>query len=275
MGEERAGRTLKTARAVLQVLKMMAQAPNGLRPDDVADVLHKSTATATYLLNSLCREGFAERHTSDGLYRLTEPMTRPSVRRELPREDLDVAVEELYARTNERTYLATAEERHVIIHESRGRQGLPKVPGLSPHIGGEAHALAVGKTILANVDDDGLGRYWDAYGLEKFTPRTIVDKRRLDRELADVRARGFATDREEFAEGFCCIAAPIFDRDGDLCGSLALSTTRSRFEEDHDRLIPIVMAVARAASHRGKSPSWEHLDAPRSLHRSPLEAAVH
>lgn len=272
MGDERSGRTLKTARAMLQVLKMMAQAPDGLRPDEVAKTLRKSTATATYLLNSLCREGFAQRNPSDGMYRLRKPMAPPVITPRLPREDLGLAVEELYARTNERTYLATAEERHVVIHESRGRQGLPKMPGLTPHIGGEAHALAVGKTILANAGPDSIDRYHNAYGLGEFTPKTIVEKRHLDRELADVRARGFATDHLEYAEGCCCIAAPIFDRAGELCGSLALSTTRARFDEDHERLIPIVMAVARAASHRGRSSSWEHLDSPRVPHHSPLQA---
>lgn len=272
MSYEGSGRTLKTARAVLQVLKMMAKAPNGVRPEEIARTLHKSTSTATYLLNSLCREGFAERDAGDGQYRLVEPMRPEPQRSGLPTEDLGVAVEELYARTNERTYLATAEERHVVIHESRGRQGLPRVPGLSAHIGGEAHAVAVGKTILANSKPDGLARYEDAYGLRAFTPTTITDVDRLNNELDEVRARGFAVDREEFAEGFCCIAAPIFDADGELCGSLALSTTKARFDEQHQRLIPIVMAVARAASHRGRAPSWEHLDSPRPARRPPLQA---
>lgn len=272
MGHESTGRTLKTARAVLQVLKMMAQAPDGVRPEDVAKTIRKSTSTATYLLNSLCHEGFAHRDAADGAYRLIEPMAPPARQPALPTEDLDVAVEELYARTNERTYLAIAEDEQLVVHESRGRQGLPKVPGLKPHIDGQAHAVAVGKTVLAHMDPDSVERYRDAYGLQAYTSNTITDADGLETELAQVREQGFAVDREEFAEGFCCIAAPIFDRDGELCGSLALSTTRARFNETSRRLIPIVMAVARAAGHHGRAPSWEHLSNPRLPGRPPLRA---
>ncbi|CAN5851580.1 hypothetical protein BH23ACT10_BH23ACT10_31900 [soil metagenome] len=272
MSYEGSGRTLKTARAVLQVLKMMAKAPDGVRPEELARTLHKSTSTATYLLNSLCREGFAERDAGDGQYRLVEPMASRQRPYALPAEDLDVAVQELYARTNERAYLAVAEDSKVVVHESRGRQGLPKVPGLKPHIGGEAHALAVGKTVLAHLGPDSVGEYHDAYGLQAYTASTITDPDQLESELAEVRHQGFAVDREEFAEGFCCVAAPIFDHAGELCGSLALSTTRARFNETYRRLIPIVMAVARAAGHHGRAPSWEHLSSPRVPDRPPLRA---
>ncbi len=61
-------RSLSTARAVLRVLSMLAEQPTGVRADEVAHELGKSTSTAYYLLTSLCEEGFAV-HESKGLYR--------------------------------------------------------------------------------------------------------------------------------------------------------------------------------------------------------------
>lgn len=247
MRGDRYGRTLKTARAVLQVLKILARSGDGVRAEDIARSLGKSTPTATYLLNSLCREGFAQRGR-DGRYRLAEPLD--DLHPPDAGGDLSAATEELYDRTNERTYLATADDHDVTVHESRGRQGLPTVPGLRAHIGGQAHAVAVGKAVLAHAGPEAIDRYRDRYGLEAFTPATISGVTELERELATVRERGFAVDREEFAEGFCCIAAPLFDADGALCGALALSTTVTRFRSAQRRLVPIVTAVARASGGR-------------------------
>ena len=59
-------RSLSTARAVLRVLALLAERPEGVRADEVAKTLGKSVSTAYYLLTSLCEEGFAV-HESKGL----------------------------------------------------------------------------------------------------------------------------------------------------------------------------------------------------------------
>lgn len=242
------GRTLQTAVVVLRVLRQLAATPEGLTAADVADLTGKSLSTATYLLNSLCQESFAVREP-DGRYRLPEPTDRA----EPPGgEAMEDAVLELYLRTNERAYLATADGPQITIQDSKGRQGLPYVPGLSPDVKGAAHSLAVGKALLAHVDPEHLDAYCDAYGLSEFTPRTAKDRADLEAELAAIRGSGVATDVEEFTEGFCCIAAPVFDAKGAPMGALALSTTRLRFELHGDRLLDVVREIAAQTGHPGQ-----------------------
>ena len=60
-------RGLSTARAVLQVLSLLEQHPDGVRADEVAQVVGKSVSTAYYLLASLVEEGFAVHE--GGVYR--------------------------------------------------------------------------------------------------------------------------------------------------------------------------------------------------------------
>lgn len=69
---DRTGRSLLTARAVLDLMHLMAHRPNGVTPEGAAEYLGKSRSTATYLLNTLCCEGFAERDRSTGAYVLTD-----------------------------------------------------------------------------------------------------------------------------------------------------------------------------------------------------------
>src|SRR5258708_2442090 len=58
-------RGVSTARTVLHLLSMLARAENGMRADDVAEALGKSTSTAYNLLDTLCQERFVV-HAGDG-----------------------------------------------------------------------------------------------------------------------------------------------------------------------------------------------------------------
>ena len=60
MQATRSHRGLSTARAALSVTWLLARAPDGVRADEVAELLGKSVSTAYNLLASLCDEGVAE-----------------------------------------------------------------------------------------------------------------------------------------------------------------------------------------------------------------------
>jgi len=50
-----------------------------------------------------------------------------------------------------------------------------------------------------------------------------------------VRERGLALDREEFAEGGCCLAVPVRDPDGRLIAALGISVPTRRFQNQLPR----------------------------------------
>ena len=145
-------RGLSTARAALQVAWLLVARPQGIRADDVAEQLGKSVSTAYNLLVSLCDEGVAVHH-SGGLYRLSpafaEMVTSATAAPADELHDLSGVVAELLARTHKRSYLGIlrAGELHVVAE--RGAQGMAKLPGLGAHIADTAHALGLGKVMLA------------------------------------------------------------------------------------------------------------------------------
>ena len=55
------GRSLKTAAEALAALRYLGAAEDGVTAEALGAELGKSTATARYLLNTLCQEGFAVR----------------------------------------------------------------------------------------------------------------------------------------------------------------------------------------------------------------------
>lgn len=234
------GRTLKTGRQILHVLRLLEEQPGGLTAAEVAGVLGRSTSTATNLLNTLVAEGFANHDRRTAVYRATRSATPAEV-------PVDEAVGELYGRTGERAYFASFDVDAITVERSHGRQGLPYVPNLQPRIRGEAHALAVGKAILAHVGDDALDCYIAEHGLRRYTPRTTTDPSHLRAELAAVRRDGVAVDREEYATGHCCLAAPLLDERGALIGAVALSLPTARFSPAAGKLADVVLRVAREA----------------------------
>jgi DNA-binding IclR family transcriptional regulator len=241
-------RSLSTARSVLRVLSLLAEQPTGVRADEVAQALGKSVSTAYYLLTSLCEEGFAV-HESKGVYRPARGLEElTAVAEQTAMHDgLARTVDQLFVLTRKRSYLGIVRRGRIEIVAFHGRQGVPRMPGLGSEIRDSAHALAMGKVVLALLDQRAFSHYV-ARGLKSFTPYTITSAEALQADLARVRRNGFAVDREEFDENFCCIAAPIFDDRGRFVAALGLSTTPHVFDTDRERLAQTVMEVAREAA---------------------------
>jgi DNA-binding IclR family transcriptional regulator len=92
------------------------------------------------------------------------------------------------------------------------------------------HCTALGKAYLAYVEPEKLEELL-AGPLEKFTPRTIVSRRGLQREMAAIRDRGYAVDDEEYNDGIVCIASPILNAHGLPVALMGVSGPKSRISE--------------------------------------------
>jgi IclR family acetate operon transcriptional repressor len=112
------------------------------------------------------------------------------------------------------------------------------------HVGwrGPLHATAAGKALLA-WSDGGLMAAITASKLPRFSGRTITEPRALVREIASVRRKGYAVDREELIDGLLCIAAPVL-KQARLVGAVSISGPASRLKGD-STLVAAVCETAR------------------------------
>jgi acetyl-CoA synthetase len=252
---------LSTARAALQVEWLLAARPKGVRAEEVAETLGKSVSTAYNLLASLCQEGVAAHHAG-GVYRLS-PAFRALVGTGAAAPapelgDLAALVRSLLTRTHKRSYVGVVRHGELRIGYERGLQGMPKLPGLDPYLRDNAHALALGKVALALAPPATVERYVRSPGLRRFTAHTITDPEVLRAELEDIRARGWAVDREEFDEDFCCIAAAVRAPSGRPFAVIGISMTRWAFDQEHETLAQAVVEVAGIGARSGEfQPSAE------------------
>jgi IclR family acetate operon transcriptional repressor len=71
------------------------------------------------------------------------------------------------------------------------------------------HASALGKALLASMPDSEWRDVVSTAGLPPLTPHTITSMKQMTAEIKDIRARGFAIDREESEDELTCVAAAI------------------------------------------------------------------
>ncbi|MSP66562.1 MAG: IclR family transcriptional regulator [Alphaproteobacteria bacterium] len=115
------------------------------------------------------------------------------------------------------------------------------------------HATAVGKLLLAHAPREVVAAVVGG-GLPRVTARTIVDPERLRRELALIRAQGFATSEGEAIEGINAIAVPIFGRDGEIAG-ISMAQPGTPPFRDADLLIAKMRAAAARIERLGGGPT--------------------
>lgn len=111
-----------------------------------------------------------------------------------------------------------------------------------------AYATSLGKMLLSAVPLNEIDDMLADFELEKHTAKTITDKNALKAELAVIRERGYATDREEFVGGLSCVAAPIKDFTGKTIAAISLSGSMSRVLESEQAIIEDVTTAAKKIS---------------------------
>lgn len=84
------------------------------------------------------------------------------------------------------------------------------------------HCTALGKALLAFLPDKERSRIING-PLQAITSKTITDPSTLATELAEIRAAGYALDREEITRGVMCVAAPIFSSPDDVVGAVSIA----------------------------------------------------
>lgn len=87
----------------------------------------------------------------------------------------------------------------------------------------QLHSTAMGKAILAALPDADREALMERLPLTARTPRTLTNVAALRKEVAAVRARGFAIDDEENEELIRCVGAAFKDHNNSVVGAVSVS----------------------------------------------------
>lgn len=231
-------------RRLVTVLGLLAEKPEaGVSVRGAADATGISRSSMHRMLSKLADAGVA-RSLSDGSY-AAGPKAYEWASKFLSRSSLYVAVtramEALVGEFDESVYFAQLMPKELSVAFLRVvecRQPIKYVLPIGLHA--PLYAGAAGKAVLAWLPPATL----DRLEFRSFTVNTITDRQDLERELDEIRTRGFAVSIGERVAEAAGVSAPIFSEDGPI-GSLSLTIPRSRLEESN---LPVIgQHVARAA----------------------------
>jgi len=119
----------------------------------------------------------------------------------------------LVAKTGESVYLAQINADTLIIVDSAEPNNVFRVAST---VGNRlpVHCTSQGKAILAHQDETAVRRILKRAGMKSYTLDTIKSPEPYLEQLKQVRAEGIASEYEEYHNGMCSFASPIFDYEG-------------------------------------------------------------
>lgn len=231
---------LAEARRALTVVRVLERHPLGVRTAQLRRETGLAEAELGPLLAMLCEEEYAYR-PGVGVYgrgpaldRLAAPGGRGLAGQlqrtlALARDSAGAAV-----------YLSRYAEGEVRITQMADGPGAPPVREWVD-FRAAAHASAVGKCLLTQLDHDRRADHVARHRPARLTPQTITDSRALFTALDAVAPGAPVFDLREYSPGVVCSAVPIAT--GDAAGSLALSLPATHAH----RLRPATEALRRKA----------------------------
>lgn len=246
VGTKGAGQVQSLDRA-LSILERLAEA-DGMTLTDLAQSVGLAPSTTHRLLTTLQQRRFADFDEEYGVWvigvgafnvgnaflrnRRIVSLGRPVMRRLM--EDVGETVN------------LAVEDQNELVYVTQFESHAPMRAFFRPGRRAPMHASAVGKAMLAEMDDATVTELLHRKGMPRFTDKTLIDPAALRAELVRVRERGWAVDDEEHTVGMRCVAATIHNEHAEVIAGVSLSGPSVRVTET--RLGELGARVVKAAN---------------------------
>lgn len=153
---------------------------------------------------------------------------------------------DVHTATRDTVHLAVREGLSALyVERISGRESVPVVSSVGSRL--PLHATGVGKVLLAAAPDGVVEQVLRS--LTRQTRHTVVDPRRLHRELAEARRRGYARTAEEMSLGTHSVAVPV-QVEGTAVVAAALGVVVPSGRRDVTRLVPVLQVAARGVGRQ-------------------------
>ena len=240
--------TVQAVSNALKILEILSDKPQ-CGVSELARSLGRQKSTVFRVLNTLKSEGYIAQDEENEKYSLTLKLFKIGYNT-VNNLDFNKAALPVITRlsqlSSETIHLCTIEnDRLVYIQKIESTYAL-KVTMMSK-VGQSTplYCTGVGKVLLAYQNAEKIRRYLQTTEFQKFTEHTIVNPDDLTLELEKIRLSGIAYDNEEHELGVRCVAAPLFDRRGEVIAALSISGPTIRIPDE--KLLFMEELVKKAA----------------------------
>jgi len=223
--------TLKSVQTSLQILSCFSADTPALGVTEIARRLRLTKSTASRMLSTLEQAGFVAKILDNQKYRLGSKIPELAGVFLAGHAWQSIAIPHLKAlrdKTGETVMLFAIDGDHRVCLE-----GCESAHELRPsfRIGGRypLHAGSAGKLLLAYAAPEERRSILTRAGLPEYTSHTITRADRLEREMADIRRKGYAVSHQERAAFLSSVSAPIRDFRGEVIAAVCVYGPSVRF----------------------------------------------
>lgn len=219
----------------LALLSCFGPTTHELTLSELAERAGLDKVTALRLLDCLVYERFLYRDPQRGSYRVGARVLEVGAGYRAPLALVEVAdgpLHELARASNQTAALGIMDQGDLL----QVAVAIPERALRRHTIVGERfpfHCTSLGKALVASLDEAAIDALIAEKGLPALTGRTLVDRDALLADLRATRARGFAFDDEEYAEGVRCMAAVIRDFAARPVAAINISGPAAEFAGEH------------------------------------------
>lgn len=242
---------IQSADRALRVLEAVAAAAEGVTARDVAKQLGIAVPTTYHLLTTLVHAGYVVHLADEKRYVLGYKVhvLEAGWRRQLNVTPATKHVLwEAHRAADAPVYLALFRDHEAVIADVADSPRRPRVRQLDVGLHEVPHVTAFGKVMLASLDVADRRELIERMGLPAVTPRSATGMAELDAQLTRVREGGLAVEVDEFMPHLACIAAPVSDRIGRVCGAVSVSVPSAEFGHRRKAAEAVVRRSARQLS---------------------------
>lgn len=231
----------------LAILELFTRETPTLSLREVVAALEMNKSTAYRFLTTLEAMGYLEKEPSTRCYRPSLKVLQLGFRainldvRQVARPYLERLAQEM----RETVSLGVMSGVDIIyIDRVRNRS----IVGVVLEVGSRlpAHAVTIGKVLLADYSPDKLDVFFKKAGMEEYGPKTISSREEFLAELSLAREQGYAICDEELAPGLLAAGAPIRDHHGKAIAAINVSGSVNTISRERLRteIVPAVVETA-------------------------------
>jgi DNA-binding IclR family transcriptional regulator len=223
---------VRSVERALTILSLMAKSDEPIGVSDLSRSVSIDKATVLRLLATLEGFGLVQQDATTRRYFLgpNVALLATSWRLDL-REVARPFLKSLWRQTSETVCLVCPRGLdRIYVDIFPGTHVLSVVPAVGSAV--PIHAGASGKVLLAYSPEDWVAQVIDATRLKPLTSVGITAPAELYRELHEVRRRGFGYSSGDVTQGTAAVAAPIFNRQGEILAAVVVRGPTVRLTED-------------------------------------------
>jgi IclR family transcriptional regulator, KDG regulon repressor len=220
---ERGG--IQSLERAFSIVEQVARSPAGINLVELSKAVGLHNSTTFHLVKTMVQLGYLSQMPDSKRYRIGSKLFSMAAGALEENTFLALAtpvLQSLSGATGETAHFAIRSGGEVVVIARTAGSGLLQ---LMDRTGSQrpAHATALGKVLLAALNDAQIRQFLGANPLRKYTRKTIVDRDLLLREIADVRKKGVAYDDGEYDDDIRCVAVPVHDFAGRVAGAVGIS----------------------------------------------------